>query len=232
MCGRIVQAQPPEVYAQYFHVDVVKAEALKPRWNVAPTTDVYAVAEHDHQRMLGTFRWGFIPWWAKDPKIGNRAINARLETLDTKPMFRESFEHRRCLIPADGFYEWQKLDKGKLPHYVHAKDGDPLPLAGLWSSWKDPETGERIRSCTIVTGEPNDLVGKLHDRMPVIVPQDLWATWLDPEFADTAALRSLLAEPFPDDALDEYPVSTLVNKATIDTPDLVKPLESGAVGGG
>ena len=190
---------------------------------------MYAVAEHEDVRMLGTFRWGLIPRWAKDRKIGNRAINARLETLDSKPMFKESFEHRRCLIPADGFYEWRKRDEGKLPHYVHATDGDPLPLAGLWSSWKDPESGERVRSCVIVTGRPNRLVERLHDRMPVIVAEELWERWLDPEYADTAALKRLLSRPFPGDELDEYPVSTLVNKVAIDTPDLVRPLESGAL---
>jgi len=223
MCGRIVQAHSPQAYADYFHVDVIETEQVRPRWNVAPGTDVYAVADYEELRRLGTFRWGLIPPWAKDPKIGNRAINARLETLDTKPMFRDSFAQRRCLIPADGFYEWQKLDTGKLPHYVHAKDGEPLPLAGLWSSWTNPETGERIHSCTIVTGPPNEVVARLHDRMPVIVPEELWEPWLAPEFTDTAVLKAML-RPYPGDELEEYPVSTLVNKVTVDTPDLIRPL--------
>ncbi|HHC07719.1 MAG TPA: SOS response-associated peptidase, partial [Actinobacteria bacterium] len=210
MCGRIVQAREVEIYADYFHVDRIATDPLPPRWNVAPGTDVYSVAEHDDNRLLGTFRWGFIPSWAKDPKIGYRTINARLETLDTKPMFRSAFRRRRCLVPADGFYEWERRPDGKLPHFVHASTDDPLPLAGLWSSWTNPETGARLHSCTIVTGPPNRLVGRLHDRMPVIVPEELWDRWLDPDYDDTDTLKRLLSRPYPDDALAEHPVSTLV----------------------
>ena len=124
-------------------------------------------------------RWGLLPWFAKDRKMAAGAINARVETVNEKATFRDSFERRRCLIPADGFYEWERKAKGKLPHYIYATDGSPLALAGLWASWADPETGERMRTCTIITGRPNDLVARLHDRMPVAIPPGLWDRWLD-----------------------------------------------------
>ena len=180
MCGRFVQTQRPEAYGEHFSVDLLKTEVLSPSWNVAPTDRVYAVAEHDGARMLGTFAWGLLPWWSKDRKGSARNINARAETAAERPAFRDSFRERRCLIPADGFYEWEPKDKGKLPHYIYATDGAPLALAGLWSSWKDPESGERLRTCTIITGEPNSLVARLHDRMPVILGSESWDTWLDP----------------------------------------------------
>ena len=153
MCGRFVQTQEAENYGAYFSVDVVQTEEILRSWNVAPTKQVYAVAEHDGERMLGTFGWGLVPFWAKDRKIGARLINARVETAGVKPAFRDSFAARRCIVPADGFYEWEPKDRGKLPHYFYATDRSPLALAGLWASWKDPESGDRVRTCTIVTGE-------------------------------------------------------------------------------
>lgn len=228
MCGRFVQAEPPNVYAEFFGVDVVKAEALQPSYNVAPTDSVYAVAEHGGERQLGTFRWGLIPFWAKDRKIGARNINARAETVAEKPAFRDSFTGRRCLIPADGFYEWQAKPKGKLPHFVHSAKAEPLALAGLWASWKDPVSGDRVRTCTIITGEPNDLVAPIHDRMPVVLPRKSWAKWLDPDEHDPAALQDLLAI-YPTSALGAHAVSTLVNKVQNNIPELVEPLETPAV---
>lgn len=228
MCGRFVQVEKPEFYAEHFGADFVRTETLRPSWNVAPTTKVYAVADHDGDRILTSFRWGLIPSWAKDPRIGNRAINARSETAADKPMFRSSFTKRRCLIPVDGFYEWERKQKGKLPHYIYGSDGKPLPAAGLWSIWNDPETDERLLTCTILTGKPNELLGKIHDRMPIIIPEGNWDAWLDPANADKEAVRALMGT-YPADLMAEHPVSTLVNKVSNNTADLLTPLETSAV---
>ncbi len=228
MCGRFVQTQEAENYGAYFSVDVIKTDAMLRSWNVAPTKQVYAVAEHDGERQLGTFGWGLVPFWAKDRKIGARLINARVETAAEKPAFRDSFAARRCLIPAEGFYEWEPRDRGKLPHYFYASDRRPLALAGLWSTWKDPDSGDRIRTCTILTGEPNDVVERIHDRMPVILSDTMWDPWLDPEITDVGVIGDLLASS-TGPRLAEHAVSTLVNRVANDVPELIAPLESGAV---
>lgn len=227
MCGRFVQAQPINVYADWFGVGAVKTESLKTSYNVAPTDQVYAVAEHDGERLLGAFKWGLLPWFAKDRKQAARAINARVETAAEKASFKDSFTRRRCIIPADGFYEWERKEKGKLPHFIYAADGSPLPLAGLWSSWKDPESGDRLRTCTILTGPPGDVVSKLHDRMPVMIPEALWDQWLDPENQDADAVQALLARAESPN-LAEYAVSTLVNKVQNNVPELIEPLRTPA----
>ena len=224
MCGRFVQAQDPATYADFFGAAPVEnLETAAPSWNVAPTDRVYAVAEHEGERRLGRFRWGLIPFWAKERGIGSRHINARAETVASKAAFRESFAARRCLIPADGFFEWQKRPKGKLPHYVFRSDGDPLALAGLWASWRDPDTEERVVSCTIITTEPNALVAPIHDRMPVILPAESWERWLDREFDDAVALQAMLAPSVEEMAA--HPVSTLVNSVRNNLPDCIVPLE-------
>jgi putative SOS response-associated peptidase YedK len=228
MCGRFVQASEPETYADVFHVDRIVAAPLPASYNVAPTDPVYAVAQHDGERLLGAFRWGLIPFWAKDRRIAARNINARAETVAEKSSFRDSFASRRCIIPADGFYEWQVKPKGKLPHFIHGAQGSPLALAGLWASWKDPESGERVRTCTIVTGAPNTRIAELHDRMPVILPESAWATWLSEGEADRGELEALLVAA-PDDALAHHPVSTLVNKVANNVPECIAPLETPAV---
>jgi len=228
MCGRFVQSQVPNAYAEFFGVDEVKTEDLAPSYNVAPTDSVYAIAAHEDRRLLGSFRWGLLPWWAKDRKMAARNINARAETVASKPAFRDSFANRRCLIPADGFYEWQPREKGKLPHYIYGSGGDPLALAGLWASWRDGETGERVPTCTIITGEPNDLVSPLHDRMPVILPSAAWDRWLDPQVDDVASLQAMLGV-YPSSDLAFHPVSTLVNKVQNNVPELIAPLETPAV---
>jgi putative SOS response-associated peptidase YedK len=228
MCGRFVQAERPETYAEYFSVDDVRVDALPASWNIAPTDRVYAIAEHGDRRQLGAFSWGLLPWWAKDRKMAARTINARAESIATKPAFRDSFIEKRCIIPADGFYEWERKDRGKLPHFIAAAKGEPLALAGLWSSWRDPETEERVRTCTIVTGEPNTLVAPLHDRMPVVLPKTAWDPWLDPEVRDADLLQSLLTTA-PAADMVEHPVSTLVNKVANNIPELITPLDSGAV---
>jgi putative SOS response-associated peptidase YedK len=203
MCGRFVQALEPRIYGEYFGVDSIKTEALDPSWNVAP-------------------------WWAKDRKRAARNINARSETVASKPAFRDSFAKRRCIVPADGFYEWERKPKGKLPHFIYADSGHPLALAGLWASWRDPDTDERITTCTIITGPPNDTVARLHDRMPIILAPEAWEVWLDSENDDQELLQSLL-RVHPEKGVAEHAVSTLVNKVANNVPECIAPLETGAV---
>ena len=223
MCGRFVQAQSAQSYADHFGAAVSLDEAVDPSWNVAPTDRVYAVAEHEGNRFLGAFRWGLIPWFAKEAKVGARHINARAETVATTPAFKDSFARKRCLIPADGFYEWEKRESGgKVPHFVHNADHSPLALAGLWSSWKNPD-GERVATCSIITTRPNDLLAPIHDRMPLILPREAWDRWMDRETTDPGVLEALLV-PAADETLAEYPVSTLVNDVKNNYAECVTPL--------
>lgn len=224
MCGRYALSQSPSAYADWFGVDAIVTESLEPSYNVAPTDPVYGVAEHDDSRQLGTFRWGLIPWFAKDRKSAARHINARIETVASKASFKDSLEHRRCIIPADGFYEWKQMGegKGKLPYFIYGAQRTPLGFAGLWASWKDPETGERLTTCTILTTSPTPAVAPIHDRMPVILPRGTWAGWLDREVPGTEALQ--LVRDAERVELDMHPVSTLVNSVKNNLPELVEPL--------
>lgn len=223
MCGRFVQAQPPQAYADHFGASLAVTESRQPSWNVAPTDQVYAVVQRDQARVLGSFQWGLVPWFADSPKVGARHINARAETVATKAAFKHSFLERRCIVPADGFYEWERKEAGgKLPHYVHAADGKPLALAGLWSTWRGPQ-GQRLSTCTIITTDPNELVAPIHDRMPVMLPEEHWERWLGADPAEAESLRPLLAPP-PSQALVEYPVSTLVNDVRNNYPECIAPL--------
>lgn len=227
MCGRYVSTTPVGVLAERFEVTDVRASDLGERYNVAPTDEVYAVAEgKDGTRRLGTFRWGLVPFWAKDPKVGNRMVNARLETLQSK--FKRTLERRRCLIPADGFYEWQDRPEGqrKQPFFIHRKDGEPLVFAGLWEVWHDPEApdAESLRTCSIITTDANQVVARTHDRMPVMLPRAAWEPWLDVEQHDVDAVRNVLVTASPE-ALEVYPVSTEVNSVKNDGAHLVEPLE-------
>ncbi|MGA9595302.1 MAG: SOS response-associated peptidase [Acidimicrobiia bacterium] len=228
MCGRFVQSHDAAFYADAFQVETMRTEGIPASFNVAPTDKIYAVAEHEGRRQLGVFNWGLIPFWAKDRTIGARNINARVESVADKPTYRDSFARRRCLIPADGFYEWQALPKGKLPHYIYRRDDKPLAMAGLWASWKDPESGEWVRSCTIITGRPNAMVAELHDRMPVILPEAAWSVWLDRGIADRNLLEGLLGV-FPEEEMGEHPVATLVNKVANNYPECIEPLDTAAV---
>ncbi|MDH3426678.1 MAG: SOS response-associated peptidase [Acidimicrobiia bacterium] len=225
MCGRYALTQSPSAYADWFGVDAIKTEALEPNYNVAPTDPVYAVAEYDDERQLGVFRWGLLPWFSKDRRQAARHINARIETVAQKASFKDSFATKRCLIPADGFYEWERLgeDKGKLPHFIHADDDGPIAFAGLWATWKDPETEEKVRTCTILTGPPDATVKPLHDRMPVILEPALWDGWLDLDLQDPDQVHKLLAgrKAVP---LAEHAVSTLVNSVKNNLPELIEPL--------
>ena len=227
MCGRYVSSSSATVLESYLAIDEVKAEPLDESYNVAPTDEVYAVVERDQKRLLGTMKWGLVPWFSKDPKTGAKMINARAESVPTKPAFRRAFEKRRCLIPADGFYEWKKPEDGgkKIPYFIHGTDGRPIVFAGLWEVWRESEDSEPLRTCTIITTSANDLLRSIHDRMPVVLPPERWEEWLDPTNDDLDGLRGLMV-PAPNDLLELYPISTKVNSVRNDGPELLEPLES------
>jgi putative SOS response-associated peptidase YedK len=238
MCGRFVSASPPDEIARYFDADVPET-VLDPSYNVAPTDDVYVVLGDGRTRRVTPMHWGLVPGWAKDPSVGNRMINARAESLATKGAFKASFQHRRCLVPADGFYEWKPVPgrKAKQPMFIHPPKGEQFAFAGLWAVWRDPNApaeelragGGRLRSCTIVTGEPNEKVRPIHDRMPVILPRSAWDTWLDPNVEDLDVLGRLLV-PAPAPALDVHAVSPEVNNVRNEGSHLLDPVEELAPG--
>jgi putative SOS response-associated peptidase YedK len=193
-------------------------------WNVAPTDPLPVVRydTKDHQRSLEVMRWGLIPFWAKDEKIGFSTINARAEEVDTKPAFREPFRQRRCLVPVENFYEWQKTAKGKQPYAVGLKGGGLMALAGLWDTWRSP-AGERIRSFTIITTPPNELCAKLHNRMPAVLKPDIWPLWLAEQPAELASIKALLV-PYPSDEMVAWPVRARVGRVKNNDPGLVEPI--------
>lgn len=198
MCGRFVSATDPEGLVRLFLVDDRQAENLPPSWNVAPTDPVYAVAAHEGRRVLVSFRWGLVPFWAKDRKVAARHINARAETVASKPTFADSFQRRRCLIPADGFYEWRSSPDGsRTPYFVHRADGAPMAFAGLWASWRDAGNESRLLSCAIVTTQASGGIASLHERMPVVIEPGSFSDWLDRD-ADPAYLHHLLASTDPE----------------------------------
>lgn len=221
MCGRITQQLTSDEIAELFGADS-EIESVGGRFNVAPTQNIVGVVERDHQRVVTSFRWGLIPSWADSAKVGVHLINARAETVAEKASFRAPFRKQRCIIPADAFYEWQRAGSVKVPHAIIRRDHQPLALAGLWSSWRDPATEDRIRSCTIITTTANNTLESVHERMPVVLPREVWDEWLDPENGDVLALQSLL-RPSADDLLQAYPVSTLVNNVRNDSPELLVP---------
>ena len=232
MCGRYVTVSSPALLAERFHVTEVRREELEPSYNVAPRADVPVVAERHGERVLDVVRWGLVPFWAKDPKIGDRMINARAETIRTSGAFKRAFERRRCIVPADGFYEWQKFEgkRPKLPWFIRRRDGEPLAFAGLWESWHDPNAVEGdppLRTCVIITTEPNALLSPIHDRMPVVLPESEWDGWLSVDNRDTSTLVNLLV-PLPADELEAWPVSTLVNKADNNSPELIDAVPVGS----
>jgi len=212
MCGRYTLRTPVETLAEEFGISDPLPD-IPTRYNIAPTQEVAAVLEEDEERKLEMLRWGLIPSWADDPAVGNRMINARSETAAEKPSFRTAFRKRRCLILADGFYEWQKTNGGKQPYYIRMEDGSPFAFAGLWESWD--KYGGEIRSCTILTTDTNKMVGEVHHRMPVILPPETYDLWLDPDMQETEPLLDLL-RPYPDDGMEAYPVSRFVNSPSND----------------
>jgi putative SOS response-associated peptidase YedK len=193
----------------------------EPRYNVAPTTNVLAVVQED-EPVLTRLKWGLVPFWADDPKIGNRMINARAEGIAEKPAFRNAFRHHRCLIPLDGFYEWDKQQGEKIPYYFHLEDHRPFSLAGLWETWD--KGSEPLRTCTVVTTEANPLMSNIHDRMPVILAPEDRDLWLDPD-AESEALLGLL-RPYEGEDLTAYRVSKRVNSPRFDGPECIEPVNS------
>ena len=221
MCGRFTLTVDP-AQAQENFSNYTFPEKFAPRFNIAPTQPILAIP-NDEKFTADFFIWGLIPMWAKDPNIGNRLINARAETLAEKPAFRGSLKYKRCLILADGFYEWKSADgkKSKTPFFIHMKDRKPFAFAGLWDSWNSPE-GSQLKTCTIITTEPNELMSLLHNRMPVILHPRDYDKWLDPSPQTPDQLTPLL-KPFPANMMDAYPVTPLVNKPANDIPELVVP---------
>jgi putative SOS response-associated peptidase YedK len=217
MCGRYTLSTPAGRLAEEFQLD--GSAEITPSYNVAPTQQVAAVLEDEGGRRLEMLRWGLVPSWADDPDIGARMINARSETAPEKPSFRSAFRRRRCLIPADGFYEWKRENGGKQPYYFRMHDGRPFAFAGLWESW---EKGDgTLRTCTILTTRANAVLEDVHDRMPVILPHDAYNAWLDPD-ADREELGELMI-PYGGDDLETYPVSRFVNSPRNNDERCVEP---------
>jgi putative SOS response-associated peptidase YedK len=243
MCGRYVSTRSPEDLVQLFQVTDWRAEeALAPNWNVAPTDPVWAVLERPARgsgdappqgRQLRPLRWGLVPSWAKDVKAGARMINARVETVHEKPAYRGAFAKRRCLLPADGFYEWQQIkDEGtgktrKQPYFIHPEDGQVMALAGLYAYWRDPAVKQDddpaawLTTCTIITTEATDAAGHVHPRMPLALTAEHYDEWLDPHHQDPDELRALLTRP-ADGHLDARPVSPAVNSVRNNGPHLLE----------
>jgi putative SOS response-associated peptidase YedK len=245
MCGRFVSATSLDELAEAYEVDEVRAELLGARYNVAPTQPVYAVVGRRRReepgaapsRQLGAFRWGLVPSWAKDPSIGARMINARSEGIAAKPAFRAALARRRCVIPADAFWEWQAQPaasdgrrRSRLPHAIRRSDGSLLSLAGIWEVWRDPTdpSAPPLRTAAILTTAANAALRPVHDRMPVVLGSDALDVWLDPSLEDPEQLSGLLV-PAPDDGWEVYPVSTRVNVVANEGPELLEPLAGGSL---
>ena len=218
MCGRYSLIADLGTLAKRFAFDA-RQLSFEASYNIAPTQQVLTVVGGE-QRRGGYMRWGLVPHWAKDLSGGTRMINARAETVAERPAFRDALRRRRCLVLADGFYEWRKGPSGRSPMRIVMRSGEPFAFAGLWAVWRDPD-GNRIPSCTIITTAANDLLAPIHDRMPVVLPPDLEGLWLDRSVDDPAMLASVLS-PYPDDALEAYAVSTLVNSAANNGPEIIE----------
>ena len=226
MCGRFTQQRPTAELARLFEAQPVVPDEGG-RFNVAPTQEVSVVVqpEPERPRVVDAYRWGLVPSWAKSPAVGNKLINARAETVATSGAFRRSFASRRCIVPADAFYEWLRREDGPTqPYLIRHRDGSPLAFAGLWSTWRDEKHDAWLRSCTIVTTTPNELMARIHDRMPVVLAPGDWARWLDPTMTDTTELQRLL-RPSPAAELEAYPVSSAVNNPRNKGPELTRPTD-------
>ncbi|MXV77649.1 SOS response-associated peptidase [Candidatus Poribacteria bacterium] len=235
MCGRFTLASELDALHDTFGESNFWLE-FNPRYNITPTQDVAVISNRQHdpdrrqeQKGYGFFQWGLIPSWAKDAKIGSRMINARSETLSEKPSFRAAYKRRRCLVLADGYYEWQKIEgeKIKQPMYIRLESQKPFAFAGLWEEWQatsDREgMGTPLRSCTIITCPPNKTLESIHHRMPVILPQDSYDQWLTPDELTPDVLQPLL-KPYTGEEMEAYPVSKYVNRPAHDSPECIKPL--------
>jgi putative SOS response-associated peptidase YedK len=217
VCGRFVRYSPPETFAEIF--DAKSTISLPPSYNIAPSQAVLVARNREGaDRELVTLHWGLLPAWAKEPKTGYSTINARAETVATKPTFRSAFRHRRCLIAADGFYEWKRLERTKQPYFIRLKEGQPFAFAGLWERWE--REGHLIESCAIIVTEANDLMKAIHDRMPVILSSGDYETWMDPTLKDPEHLSPLL-KPYPAAGMEAYPVAPLVNNPRNNKAELI-----------
>ena len=221
MCGRFSRKATLQAIVDEFEIDEVNG-AIEPSYNIAPGQEI-AVILKDDSRKLGLLKWGLIPGWAKDPRIGNRMINARAETLAEKPSFKHPVRRKRCLIVADGFFEWKKEGKQKIPMYIFLKDQKPFVFAGLWDTWTSPE-GKKVSTCTIITTEPNKFMEKIHNRMPVILPRDHIDIWLNREVQDEHRVLPLL-KPYPEKEMDAYEVSRMVNSPKNNSPQVIQKVE-------
>ncbi|MFQ5349664.1 MAG: SOS response-associated peptidase [Thermoanaerobaculia bacterium] len=220
MCGRYTLSTPGAAVAELLELD--PTPRLAPRYNIAPTQESAVVRLAGDRRSLAELRWGLVPYWAAEPGMGNRMINARAESAADKPAFRSSLRRRRCLVPADGFYEWRRTPDGKQPYLLRLAGGGPFAFAGLWDRWV-PHDGEPIESFTILTIRPNELTAAVHDRMPVILPRRHHELWLDPEERRPERLEPVL-QPFPAGEMTAFPVSAVVNTPANDTAECVAPL--------
>ncbi len=220
MCGRFSLVVPERFFSKIFTFKDLPE--MQPHYNIPPGVDIWAVRGDPGRGKseVVRLRWGLVPFWSKDPKLGHRMINARSETVMEKPAFKAAFKNRRCLIPADGFYEWKRVGSRKLPFHIRMKSGDPFAMAGLWESWKGPQD-ERLESCTILTTGPNALVADIHHRMPVILPEDAFGSWLS-EAAEPAKLVQSLG-PYPHSAMEAFPVSPIVNSPKNNSPACLEP---------
>jgi putative SOS response-associated peptidase YedK len=220
MCGRYRRTTQEEEFARRYGIAIPPQADLPISWNVAPSQDVLAVRFNPKtgQRSLDAIRWGLVPSWAKDEKIGFKTINARVETIDTAPAFRAAFRKRRCLIPADGFYEWKKVLGGKAPFSIALKSGESFAFAGLWEGWKRPGTEDWLRTCTIITGEPNELVREIHSRMPVILPLEYQEGWL------IGAAGKEVLTPYPAEEMTAWEISPRVNSPRHNDPTVIDPI--------
>lgn len=217
MCGRYTLTVNLQTIAQVFNV--APTLETKPRYNIAPTQEVVSIMSDDGTKHLAWLRWGLIPKWAKDASIGSRMINIRADTLGEKPSFRRLLDSKRCLMVADGFYEWKEENGVKYPIYYTLKDQEPFAFAAIWDNWTNPQ-GEQIRSCAMITTDPNALVAQVHNRMPVILPKEARQEWLNTEIHDTKFLESLLV-PFPADEMTARQVSRAVNNVAVDNPSVL-----------
>jgi putative SOS response-associated peptidase YedK len=223
MCGRFVQYSLFQAVQQIFNIDRVSFEVI-PNYNVAPTQKILAVVRHDNENKLEKLHWGLVPFWAKDISMGSRMINARAETVAQKPSFRNAFKKRRCLIPADGFYEWKGEKGNKQPYYVSIPSGEPFAFAGLWETWTDKKNDEASvhKSCTIITTPASGTIREIHHRMPAIIDPKFYEKWLNGEIQDPKELESILKDGLIHD-MKYYPVSKLVNSVKNNDPNCIQP---------
>ncbi len=223
MCGRLVRESPAAALAAAFDATPTDGLVARPRWNLCPGDELLIVVRAGETRRLGAVRWGFVPAFARDPRRGPHAINARAETVATRPAFRDAFRRRRCVVAADGFYEWGGEGRARQPYLVRLRGRGPMALAGLWERWR-PSEGEPLRTGLVITCPATGRLAALHDRMPVILAPGAVARWLDPACPDPGALLT----PYPDDQLEIHPVSRRVNSPRNDSPDLLAPVGAGA----